>query len=88
MHTAFKAQTQDDKPTVDEMWRSAKGNSVVTSVYSNMGNHIIKISAVVTGGGVGGTDKPLPGHSGNIGTVQFWSGKIEISTLEESNSPY
>ena len=28
------------------------------------------------------------GHSGNIGTVQFWRGKIEISTLEESNSPY
>ena len=60
LHAAIKAQNQTDKPTVDEMWRIAKGNSVVSSVYCNMGIHIIKIQAVVTGGGVGGTDKPLP----------------------------
>ena len=60
LHAAIKAQNQADKPTVDEIWRTAKGNSVVSSVYCNMGIHIIKIQAIVTGGGVGGTDKPLP----------------------------
>ena len=60
MHTAIKAQTQADKPKVVDMWRTAKGNTVTTSVYCNMGIHIIKISCVVTGGGVGGADKPLP----------------------------
>ena len=30
----------------------------------------------------------LEGHSRNIGTIQFWRAKIEISILEESNSPY
>ena len=60
LHAAIKAQNQANKPTVDEIWRTAKGNSVVLSVYCNMGIHIIKIQAIVTGGGVGGTDKPLP----------------------------
>ena len=60
LHTAIKAQTQDDKLALDELWRTAKGNSVVSSVYCNMGIYIIKIQAVVTGGGAGGTDKPLP----------------------------
>ena len=61
MHAAIKAQTaQTDKPRVAEMWRHAKGNTVVSSVYCNIGIHIIKISCVVTGGGVAGADKPLP----------------------------
>ena len=31
---------------------------------------------------------PWKGHSGNIGTVKFWRGKIDMSTLEGSNCPY
>ena len=55
-----KAQTQDDKPKVADMWRTARGNTVTSSVYCNMGIHIMKISSIVTGGGVAGVDKPLP----------------------------
>ena len=56
MHTAIKAQNQTNKPAVDEMWRIARGNTVISSVYCNMGIYIIKVSAVVIGGGAGGTD--------------------------------
>merc|ERR1712030_265164 len=60
MHIAIKASTaQPNKPRVAEMWRHAKGNTVVSSVYCNMGIHIIKISCIVTGGGLNGIDKPL-----------------------------
>ena len=52
MHTAIKAQTQDDKPKVADMWRTARGNTVISSVYCNMGIHIMKISSIVTGGGI------------------------------------
>ena len=60
MHIAIKASTaQPKKPGVAQMWRHAQGNTVVSSVYCNMGIYILKISCVVTGGATNGEDKPL-----------------------------
>ena len=60
MHAAIKASTaQPNKPKVAQMWRHVQGNIVISSVYCNMGIYIMKISCVVTGGGLNGVDKPL-----------------------------
>ena len=76
MHAAIKAQTE--KPRVAEMWRHDKGNTVVSSVYCNMGIHIIKISCIVTGGGLNGTDKPLADEFGPSNTSLRQRGHIRI----------
>ena len=60
MHIAIKASTaQPKKPGVVQMWRHAQGNTVVSSVYCNMGIYILKISCVVMAGANNGEDKPL-----------------------------
>ena len=59
-HTFIKDTTnQPEKPGSELMWRCEQGNTILTAVRCNAGVHIIKLSAVVTGGGTDGTDKPL-----------------------------
>ena len=59
-HTFVENTTnQPEKPESALMWRCEQGNTILTAVRCNAGIHIVKLSAIVTGGGAEGVDKPL-----------------------------
>ena len=59
-HDYIKASTdQPEMPASEVMWRYEQGTNLLTAVRCNAGIHIIKISAIVTAGGVAGVDLPL-----------------------------